>query len=108
MGSGFSPKLNLELQMNDKARFSVNFENFQLYSWIRNLPGIEEITGSKILGDKGKANLNVLMLALYYKINSHIFVSLQDSYYYSRNIYTNLEDVKHSITGNKLSLGYIF
>ena len=108
MGSGFSPKLNLELQMNDKARFSVNFENFQLYSWIGNLPGIEEITGSKILGDKGKANLNVLMLALYYKINSHIFVSLKDSYYYSRNIYTNLEDVKHSITGNKLSLGYIF
>ena len=108
MGSGFSPKLDLELQMNDKAKLSVNLENYLLYSWIGNLPGIEEITGSKIQGDKGNASLNVIMFDLNYKINPHIFITAEASYFFCKNNYSNFKSVLHNISGTKFSVGYKF
>ncbi|MDD4969144.1 MAG: DUF3943 domain-containing protein [Paludibacter sp.] len=108
MGSGFSSKLNFDLNYDNRARLSLNLENYQLYSWIGNLPFIEENSGTDSAGEIGNANLSVVTLTLNYKISPHFYLSAEGSYYYRKNHYKYFAEVNQSILGNKVSIGYIF
>jgi hypothetical protein len=108
MGSGFSSKLNFELKFGDKARLFLNAENYQIYSWIGNLPANTQTISSNTSEDIGYASFSLVILNLNYKISKHILLSSETGYYYRRNIYKYYPDVKHSIMEHKLSLGYIF
>lgn len=108
MGSGFSSKLNFELQFGDRANLCLNWENYQIYSWIGNLPAKAKSISSIPQGDLGNANMTVLMLNFKYKICNHFLLTTETDYYYRKNVYKYYPDVKRSITEYKLSLGYIF
>jgi hypothetical protein len=108
MGSGFSSKLNFGLQFCNKARLFLNWENYQIYSWIGNLPANTKIISSIPQGDLGNASLTIVMLNFNYKICKYFLLTAETGYYYRKNIYKYYPDVKRSIAEYKLSLGYIF
>ena len=108
MGSGFSSKLNFELQLGNRTKLCLNWENYQIYSWIGNLPAKAKSISSIPQGDLGNANLTVTMLNFQYKISKHLLLTAETDYYYRKNIYKYYPDVERSITEYKLSLGYLF
>lgn len=108
MGSGFSSKLNFELQFGKRAILLLNGENYQIYSWIGNLPANKKIISSTPRGDLGNACLSLVRLNFNYKIGNHFLLTAETDYYYRRNIYKYYPTIKRSITEYKLSAGYIF
>jgi len=108
MGSGFSSKLNFELNFHDKARLFVNMEDYRLYSWIGYNPADTETVNSNVQGDVGNASLSVARLNFNYTIKKHFLIAVETSYYYRKSIYKYYPSVKHGTTENKISVGYIF
>ncbi|MCE5174982.1 MAG: DUF3943 domain-containing protein [Bacteroidales bacterium] len=108
MGSGFSSKLNMELQFGSKAILSMNSEDYRIYSWIGYDPNNPEDIHTSVQGDKGNASLSTARLNFSYIINKHFLVEIEGSYYYRKSVYTYYPDVEHGVTENKFGLGYYF
>jgi hypothetical protein len=108
MGSGFSSKLNLGLQVGNRAILELNTENYQIYSWIEYLPHYTEQLHANERGYKGSANLSVARLNFNYKISHHFLLAAETTYYYRKNKYKYYPDVTDGISENKVSVGYIF
>jgi hypothetical protein len=108
MGSGFSSKLNLEIQFGEKARLSFNSEDYRLYSWVGYDINDPEEVSTSVQGDKGNASLSVARLCFNYVINKHFLLSLESSFYYRSSVYTSYPDIEHGVTENKVGAGYLF
>jgi hypothetical protein len=106
-GSGFSSKLNLELQFDSKAKLSVCAEDYRIYSWTGINPADKSIV-SNVQGDVCNASLDMVRAYFSYNIDKHILFTAESSYYYRRNIYRYFPNVIHGVWGNQLSLGYTF
>jgi len=108
MGSGFSSKLNLELNFHDKARLFLNTEDYRLYSWIGYNPADTETISSNVQGDIGLASLSVARLNFNYTIQKHYLIAVETSFYYRKSVYKYYPTVIHGTTENKISVGYLF
>lgn len=108
MGSGFSTKLNLELQYNRKLSILLNSEDYRIFSWVGVEPSILNDGGSSVQGDKGNASLSVAKLSLRYMINNHILIGSETGFFYRRSLYKYYPDVEHSVRENKICVGYTF
>jgi len=108
MGSGFSSKLNLDLQFGNNIRIFLNSEDYRIYSWLGDDPNDPDNTSTSVQGDKGNASLSVANLGFSFTISGHFLLEAETGYYYRRSIYSYYPDVEHSVTENKVSVGYIF
>jgi len=108
MGSGYSAKVNFELQVGSRARIFLNLENYRIYSWIGNLESITIKQGPNDEGVNGNASLSIAALNFNYKISRNILLSAETCFYYSKSWYQYYPNVTHSLTATKLSLGYVF
>lgn len=108
MGSGLSSKLNLELQLGNKVSIQHNSGDYLIYSWIGYDTNGTGTISSNVQGDKGSASLSVIGLNLSFKISKHYLLKVESTYYYRRSVYDYFPTVKHSVTENKLSVGYVF
>jgi len=108
MGSGYSSKFNMALQYGNRLSLSLNLENYQIYSWIGNLQSLTLTKGPIDYGDNGNAGVRVVALNLNYKISQHLIVTAETGFFHGINNYKYYPVVNHSLTGNKLSIGYIF
>lgn len=108
MGSGFSTKLNLEFIYNNKWRFSMNSEDYRIYSWVGYDPLNLETLSTSIQGDKGNASLTIGRTNLSYIIKKHVVLGVETSYYFRKSVYKYYPDVEHGVVENKISLGYYF
>ncbi len=108
MGSGFSSKLNLEMQWGEKIRFVLNSEDYRLYSWVGYDPNNNGEISSNVQGDKGHSSLSVVRLSFNYIIKKHLLLSTETSFNYRESIYDYYSPVYHSVKENKISIGYIF
>jgi len=108
MGSGFSTKINLELQYNRKLSILMNSEDYRIFSWVGLEPENPGDNSSNVQGDKGKASLSVAKLSLKYIINKHTVLGTETGFYYRRSLYKYFPDVEHSVRENKICVGYAF
>jgi len=108
MGSGFSSKLSGELKFADQARFSMNIEDYRIYSWVGcKIKGLENVD-SNVQGDIGVANLSVVRFGFSYIFKKKFLFEAESSVYYRKSKYKLHPDVEHIVEENKLSLGYVF
>lgn len=108
MGSGFSSKLNFELRYGNKANIQLSSGDYRIYSWIGYNTNGNGTISSNVQGDKGNASLSVVSLNVKYEISKHYLLKIESSYYYRRSVYDFYPTVKHSVTENKISVGYVF
>jgi len=108
MGSGFSSKLNLELNFNSKLKIRFHSEDYRIYSWVGYDPNDTENSSTNVQGDIGNASLSVASLGFSYFISKHFILETESSLYFRSSIYKYYPDVEHSVRENKISLGYIF
>ncbi|MEI7504466.1 MAG: hypothetical protein WCJ61_14395, partial [Paludibacter sp.] len=109
MGNGFSAKLNLELQFGKKANVLLKSEYYRIYPWIGNNNATTQTTYTTITAeDNGNASLSLLSLNFNYMIHQHFLLSFETSYYNRRSVYDHYPVVNHSVTDNKVSVGYVF
>ena len=110
MGSGFSSKVSLELEMKRKARLYFTSEDYRIYSWMGSkVPNSSEFV-SNSQGDIGNASLTVLRIGFQYTIKKHFLFSTETSYNYRRSYYKyyDVKVVQHNVEENKVSIGYLF
>ncbi|MFT3753850.1 MAG: DUF3943 domain-containing protein [Paludibacter sp.] len=107
MGSGFSSKLNMELEFRSRVKLSLSSEDYRIYSWTGINPTDKSIV-QNVQGDVCSSSLDVLRANFRYIIAKHFLLSAETSYYYRRNIYKYFPNVIHGVWGNTLSLGYTF
>lgn len=108
MVSGFSSKLNFDLQYAKKVSLSLHLGDYRLYSWIGLDGNGNGVISSNVQGDKGKARLSVMSLNLSYNLGQHFLLQAESSYYYRKSIYEYYPDVNQGVTENKLCIGYVF
>jgi len=108
MGSGFSSKVGVELQVGNKVRLSLNYEDYRIYSWIGNNPIASIKLNTNVQGDKGNASLSIGRLNFNYFINKQLFLENEITYFYLKSMYDYYPTVKQSVTEEKLSVGYVF
>lgn len=110
MGSGFSSKFSLELEMRKKARLYFTSEDYRIYSWIGSkVPNSSDFV-SNSQGDIGHSSLTVARIGFQYTIRKHFLLSAETSYNYRRSYYRYYDEkvVQHNVEENKVSVGYLF
>jgi hypothetical protein len=108
LGSGFSSKINFDLQFGNNAKIYLNAEDYRIYSWVGYDPSDTDNINSNVQGDVGNASLSVANIGFNYIVNKHIFLEAEASYYYRESIYKYYPNIEHTVTENKVSVGYIF
>lgn len=108
LGSGFSSKLNFELEFKNKFNVSFNLADYRIYTWQGYDPADIENFSSNAQGDISDASLSEAKINLNYIINKHFVISSEIIYYYRRTNYKYYTNVEHNVYENKLSVGYIF
>ena len=108
MGSGFSTKLNLTLNIYNKLQIQFNTEDYRIYSWVGYGPDDSKDFSSNVHGDVGNTSLSVGRLGVSYLIRKNIFIISESSYNYRNSVYKYYPNVAHHVAEHKLSLGYLF
>jgi hypothetical protein len=108
MGSGFSSKLNFELQVRNILTISLHSEDFRLYTWLGYDPGTSHDLGKGTQGDRSNAGLTLNSLNVNFRISKHLFINMESGYYYRKTNYRYYPDVEHNVFENKMSAGIIF
>ena len=107
MGSGFSSKLNLMLNIYNKLQIQLNTEDYRIYSWVGNGPNDLKDFSSSVHGDVGNTSLSVGRLGISYLIRKNVFITSESSYNYRNSVYKYYPNVAHQVAEHKLSLGYL-
>ena len=108
MGSGFSSKLNLALNINNKLQLELSAEDYRIYSWVGYAPDDFRDGIWNVHGDVGNTSLSVGRLGVSYFIRKNIYITSESSYNHRNSLYKYYPDVTHQVAEHKLSLGYIF
>lgn len=108
MGSGFSSKVNFELNFRNKLRYSMSSEDYRIYSWVGNRPFDLGTLPTSIQGDIGNASLTIARSNLSYTTKNRLVLGIETSLYFRRSVYKYYPTVEHGVAENKISLGYLF
>jgi hypothetical protein len=115
MGSGFSVKINAELQFGTKTSLTAGLSHYRIFAWkgysldtdLSQLT-YEEQLNLNVQGDEGHVASTVCNLKFNYSFRKHCLFSIEANYYMRNNTYKYLPDTKHRIMDTKLGLGYAF
>ena len=107
MGSGFSSKLNLALNINNKLQLELSAEDYRIYSWVGYAPDDFRDGIWNVHGDVGNTSLSVGRIGIGYLIGKNIFITSESSYNYRNSVYKYYPNVAHHVAEHKLSLGYL-
>lgn len=105
LGSGFSTKLDLEWLLKERLSIRLKSEDYRIYTWLGADPTLN--TGST-QGDRSNASLSVLALNMNYRINKHLFLGLESSFFYRSTVYQHFPTVEHGVVDSNISLGWLF
>ncbi|MDR2913312.1 MAG: hypothetical protein LBV74_00505 [Tannerella sp.] len=115
LGSGYSNKLKAGMLFKSKMELALNFENYHIFTWKGYDPDIdlsqlsyEDQLYLNAQGDKGNARLSLLTLSFNYKINKHLDLYTDLSYYYRKSKYVYHDNISYSVGEAKIGLGYLF
>ena len=108
MGSGFSSKLNLALNINNKLQLELSAEDYRIYSWVGYAPDDFRDGIWNVHGDVGNTSLSVGRLGVSYFIRKNIYITSESSYNHRNSLYKYYPDVTHQVAEHKLSLGCMF
>jgi len=108
MGSGFSSKLNVDIKIGQKAKISVYYGDYRIYSWIGLENNGNAAISSNVQGDKGNARLMVASLNLSYSIGKNILLQAESNFYHRKSTYYYYPPVKQNVTENKIGIGFVF
>ncbi|HNX89631.1 MAG TPA: DUF3943 domain-containing protein [Paludibacteraceae bacterium] len=114
-GSGFGFKFFYEFIPSRKLIFSLNAENYQIYTWkgaAKSLYSMKltkaEIMQLNIQGDQSKTSLNLIGLKINYQLSPRTSISLQGRQYHRHTHYVFFDEMDFSCTEHNISINYSF
>jgi hypothetical protein len=115
MGSGFSVKINTQLQFGTKATLAVGMANYRLFAWKGYSPETDlshlthdEQLNLNVQGDRGNVLLLVGNLNFKYCLRKHYLISIETVYSLNNSLYKHFPNTKYQIMESKFGLGYMF
>lgn len=112
LGSGYSLKLNANIQLSKKWYFSLNVEDYYIYTW----KGADETIEYKDIslkdwgaysfqGDKSKAHLTVVEFKSRYQLTEKFCIEINSCQFFRKTHYKYFPDVSYASFENFISLG---
>lgn len=115
MGSGFSLKLHTDLTYNNKLRFKLRGENYNIYTWkgydedldFKDLTD-HEISFLNTQGDRSVARLYLVGMTAEYDISDNVYLGVERFRYIRKTTYKSMPRVSYTAWDDFIHLGFKF